>query len=146
MVLESVSIENAEAEKFALALLMSPRSDGVWQAAAGKLFEYSGDPKPEKNIHHAALQKFGPQVAPPLVGQRDRNKQQQRIVKPIVTKQIAVIGKDRPKPAMSIRAPRSYIVQDGDSLWKIAKRFKIDIDKLKDLNKLDSDFLKPERR
>jgi LysM repeat protein len=36
-----------------------------------------------------------------------------------------------------------YIVQDGDSLWKIAKRFSVKIEEIRELNKLKSDFLKP---
>lgn len=142
-VLNLLVVKTPEAEKFALALLMSPRSDGVWQLAASKLFDYAGDLKPEKNIHHAALQKFGPQLTHPLATQLERERNKQRIVKPIISKPIAAIAKERVKPSMPMRTIRSYIVQEGDSLWKIAKKFKIDIDKLKDLNRLDSDFLKP---
>lgn len=36
-----------------------------------------------------------------------------------------------------------YIVQEGDSLWKIAKKFQITIDHLMDINDLDHEKLKP---
>lgn len=35
----------------------------------------------------------------------------------------------------------TYIVQQGDTLWKIAKQFNISVDKIKTVNKLDSDIL-----
>lgn len=40
---------------------------------------------------------------------------------------------------------RFYVVQEGDSLWKIAKRFNVDVEQIKANNRLDSDFLKPGR-
>lgn len=36
-----------------------------------------------------------------------------------------------------------YIVQDGDSLWKISKRFKVPIEEIRALNALKADSLKP---
>lgn len=38
---------------------------------------------------------------------------------------------------------RMYLVQEGDSLWKISRRFNINLDALKSYNKLNSDILKP---
>lgn len=35
-----------------------------------------------------------------------------------------------------------YIVQDGDTLWKIAKRFKVSVDEIRSINVLKSDSLK----
>ena len=34
-----------------------------------------------------------------------------------------------------------YIVQSGDSLWSISKRFGLSVDKLKDINNLSSNLL-----
>lgn len=36
-----------------------------------------------------------------------------------------------------------YIVQDGDNLWKIARRFKVSVDNIRKINQLKNDFLKP---
>lgn len=36
-----------------------------------------------------------------------------------------------------------YIIQDGDSLWKISKRFNVSIEEIRELNKLKTDALKP---
>lgn len=37
----------------------------------------------------------------------------------------------------------TYIVQEGDSLWKIARKYQIEVDDLKKLNALSSDVLQP---
>lgn len=46
-------------------------------------------------------------------------------------------------PKQAVKKDRIYVVQDGDSLWKIANRFKVDVEVLKSYNRLQSDFLKP---
>jgi len=38
---------------------------------------------------------------------------------------------------------RTYVIQEGDSLWKISRKFKVDVEKLKKANNLDSENLKP---
>ncbi|MBI4683770.1 MAG: LysM peptidoglycan-binding domain-containing protein [Nitrospirae bacterium] len=38
--------------------------------------------------------------------------------------------------------PQTYTVRKGDTIYKIAKKFKMDVDELKDINLLDSDKLK----
>ncbi len=44
-----------------------------------------------------------------------------------------------PKPA----AERAYVIQEGDSLWKIARKCKVSIEALKEKNQLQSDLLRP---
>jgi LysM repeat protein len=38
--------------------------------------------------------------------------------------------------------PLIYVVQEGDSLWKIAQRFGVKVDEIKRLNHFKSDSLK----
>jgi serpin B len=45
-----------------------------------------------------------------------------------------------PQPPASFKQ-NTYIVQKGDTLWKISKQFNISIDKIKTVNKLNSDIL-----
>jgi LysM repeat protein len=52
---------------------------------------------------------------------------------------IAVVTTPPPTPKKSLL----YIVQDGDSLWKISKRFKVPMEDIRALNGLKNDNLKP---
>lgn len=131
-----------EAEQYALAQLSSPRSDEVWQVAASRLYDFAGESLPEKSLHHAALMRFVPSSIPSAPNARQQGEKKIQAPPP---KQDAV-----PVPSTAInKAPqittrnRVYVIREGDSLWKIAKLHKTDIDTLKDFNKLESDFLKP---
>lgn len=130
-ILSLLDHKTLEAEKFATLLLISPRNDHVWQLAAQKLYEFAGEPLPQTNLHHAALARFLriPARNMPVQTTVTREIQPSNIA---MNRSIAVMGNHR-----------IYVVQDGDSLWKIARRFKIDTEKLKEYNKLKSDFLKP---
>ena len=46
-------------------------------------------------------------------------------------------------PSSLKKQERTYIVQEGDSLWKISKKFNVDIDRLRAYNQLQTDALKP---
>lgn len=158
--LELLSEKNLESEKYAKDLLTSPRSDAVWQIAASKLFQYAGEATPEKNVHHLAIRRFIPeyaQVVTETVAEKQPKKveikQSNKIVKPIepkpiVSKQhlkkpIEKVSVSKLPPPQQKRKDRLYIVQEGDSLWKISRRFNVNIDTLRSYNKLKSDALKP---
>lgn len=142
-----------EAKEFALGLLTSPRSDAVWQAAANRLYDLSGEVKPDKNVHHAALLRFVPQSSRVVTASQAPRKEKSPSIKATPATAPTKVAKadPTPKPTKAIKAiskpktpkGRSYKVQEGDSLWKIAKRFKVDIEVLKKHNHLQSDFLKP---
>lgn len=53
-------------------------------------------------------------------------------------KKMAVEKKPEPSFKESV-----YIVQEGDNLWKISRRFHVDVEKIKKQNRLESDTLKP---
>lgn len=120
-----------DSEQFAMTLLTSPRSDQVWQLAAFRLYDYAGEPKPDKNLHHAALTRFVPLVPPVIVPAVNKLKPKETIV----LRQVS-----------SSKVPyrsQQYIIQEGDSLWKISRRFHVEIETLKKFNHLETDFLKP---
>lgn len=53
-----------------------------------------------------------------------------------------VVNKVAPKPAVKPAARKTYKVVKGDTLWGIANRNKLTVNKLKSLNKLNSNLIK----
>jgi hypothetical protein len=97
-------------------LLLTPRNDAIWKKAAEKLYAFSGLPMPEPFDHDLTVQTFFPQAKPPAAAVKAT------------------------KPSGNSKA---YIVQQGDSLWKIAKKHKVSIEALKEKNHLESEKLRP---
>lgn len=139
--LELLDRKTLEGGQFAVALLTSPRSDTVWQRAAARLYEYSGEPMPQKDPRQAALARF----APGYKGEEPKVVSSPMPVPtpaPLPPKPVAIAPK---KPIIPQRQDRVYVVQDGDSLWKISRRFNVDMDVIRAYNQLDSDILRPGR-
>jgi hypothetical protein len=138
-----------ESEKYAMDLLTSPRSDIVWKNAAAKLFQYAGEAVPEKNLHHHAMTRFMPGeglIQLPL----EKPTTQKMVPKPVQAKpvsqkkssaKVVVAPKTTSKPVP--KKDRLYIVQEGDTLWKISRRFNVGMDDLRNHNKLQKDALQP---
>lgn len=160
MMLELLDQKNPETERFARSLLVSPRSDAVWKMAATRLYTYVKEPIPETYLHEKALARFVPGQAPFVALTTSQTPKEPKKTstalssskpvpppssKPLAStpkpKEIAVAAKVPPKP--QIKPDLSYVVQDGDTLWKISKRFKVDVDAVRKLNRLDNDTLKP---
>ncbi len=109
-------------ESFAKGLLVSPRTDMVWKKAATVLFALAQEPLPEPYDHRLALQRFFPTPQDP--------------VSPI---KIAT-----PLPIASTPIQKKlYTIEQGDNLWKIARKFHVSIDELKRVNHLETEKLKP---
>jgi len=137
MILSLLTEKTAESGKFALALLTSPRGDAVWQMAAIRLYGYADEEIPEKFQHHAALSRFLPANMLYKIPTDAPHVEPLKEFQVVEKNQVEIQAKEiQPKESL-------YIVQDGDSLWKISRRFDVDIDVLKRHNQLISDFLKP---
>lgn len=63
------------------------------------------------------------------------------VEKAVAGTQASAKRKSSPSAAYSI--PKLYVVRTGDSLWKIARAFQVDVEKLKAYNALQSDRLHP---
>jgi len=65
----------------------------------------------------------------------------------IPSKEINNLRSTKLKPSQHIllkqTAPKSYSVRKGDNIYKIARRFNVDLDELRDINSLETDLLKP---
>jgi len=128
-----------ESVRFCVELLRSPRSDAIWQASAAKLYAFSGeessaDPK-------TALARFAP-TAPPI-------KMEPESAPPAPV--AAAVPPPAPVKAAAAAAPvkaapaemKLHVVKEGESLWKIARQYKIKLDDLVKLNDLEKDRLFP---
>ncbi len=103
-------------------LITSPRSDAVWKKAAECLYLFAQIPLPDPYDHRMTLTTFAGASfpAPP-----------KPIPKPI-----------QEEPPPSKQAPLKHTIQRGDNLWKIARRYKVSIQALREANHLESDKLR----
>lgn len=163
-ILQLLDEKKPEAEQFALSVLTGPRSDDVWKAAAIRLYSYANEPFPEKYSYNDAINRFAPKTKkgsnvenvqvsaavpppvpkpsspPPVAVSKPRTNQPPQ---PTKNKAIAEAPLPVKKPIIQSRPERVYVVQEGDSLWKIARRFNVDVDHLKSINKIDKETLRP---
>ncbi len=107
---------------FAKELLLSPRSDAVQKGAAIKLYALANIPPPDPYDHSLAVERFAPES----------------LIKKVEAKPQSV-----PVP---VAQKRFHIVQQGDSLWKIARKYQTTVLALKQHNKLDTDRLRPGKK
>ncbi|MDE3046357.1 MAG: LysM peptidoglycan-binding domain-containing protein [Verrucomicrobiota bacterium] len=110
-----------EAAAFCSSLLQSPRGDAVWQAATQKLYAFAGEPMPETFDAKTTLSHFG------------------------LAKSEAKL---EPKPApvaaqQPAAAARYHTVKEGESLWKIARQYKVKPEDVAKTNGLDRDKIFP---
>ena len=128
-VLDSADLMEKNTIALAKALLCSTRGERVFKVAAEKLYAHVGESIPQEFNLLKAIQRFCPealrqsplpvpQTLPPLTIQPSQKTERKSTKK-------------------------GYIVQDGDSLWKIAKKYRTSIDSLKEINHLESERLKP---
>lgn len=126
-VLEGLQAKPELLKQFALGLLKSPRSDEVWQKASSVLCLQanlnSGDYSREKLLEY-----FG--VNTP---------EKKLVIAPVVPEKPMIADKKAAPAASEV----VYVVQSGDSLWTISKKFRVDIATIKKHNQLQSDALKP---
>ncbi|MBA2369748.1 MAG: LysM peptidoglycan-binding domain-containing protein [Candidatus Protochlamydia sp.] len=143
-ILQLLSDKTEESESFAKEMLSSPRSAGVWKAAAVRLLDYAGESMPKGWNYQMALSRFIPEKVP--------------VAKPELGRGILTAAADVPKPVpiaakaipvkaavktVKVKEEQLYTVQEGDTLWKISRLFKADVEEIKKMNKLKSAAIKP---
>ena len=110
--------------KLAQLLLNSPRSDTVRDMASDKLAAYG-----ESTFHLKKAAEY-------LLTKEQKKPED-------VPKATHLPAKITPVLKAAPLKAKTYIVQEGDSLWKISRKFRVDIDALKACNRLSSDCLQP---
>ncbi len=123
--LDLFSVKMGSLDTFLKEIITSPRSDAIWKKAAEKLYAFAGLPCPEPYDHMATLQTFA----------KDRL--------PAVAKAAVTSAPPKPVSAAPAKPQRKHVIQTGENLWKIARKYKVSIDDLKKANHLDTDKLRP---
>lgn len=113
-ILRLLDQKSEDARQFTSSLISLPRGIEVRRLAEARLEEYKG-------------------VQPVI---------QEKVLTSLKPKEVVRLKIPAKKPEM-IKKERIYIVQEGDSLWKIAKKFQLNVDFLKSYNRLVSDLLQP---
>jgi LysM repeat protein len=124
-ILRLTTDKSPEAEKFIQEIIKSPRSDKVHELASLRQYEFSGEKAPVKYDQQTVSKQFFPKIP-----------QQKIIAKQEVQQPL-------PPSKPPLKREIMHTVQEGDSLWKISRKYKIDIDQIRKYNRLQSDFLKP---
>lgn len=157
-----------EGELFAKEMLGSPRSTNVWKQAARWLYAHVQESMPQEWNYSLVLARFLPEKLKKKEGEGRVNtsvfassvkskpkeisskpvtaanpKKKAATSSPSLNLSAAIANKqllDRKKKPEA-NAAQTYTVQEGDSLWKISRRFKVSIEALKVANGLSSDAL-----
>jgi hypothetical protein len=115
-ILEKIEIDTEFIENFCIELLKSPRSDEIWEKSAVKLYSSLGEKLPEPFDHRRTLARFD----------------QSFEIKEKLTQIEPIIKHEQLETDL-------YIVKDGDNLWKIARKFKVELKELIKANNLTFD-------
>ncbi|MBS0625058.1 MAG: LysM peptidoglycan-binding domain-containing protein [Verrucomicrobia bacterium] len=110
-------LKGEEADTFCLELLKSPRSDAVWEKSASLLYARSGETAPAPFDLRAALARFAPSQSMPVPA--------------------------APAPVAEESPWIHHTVKDGESLWKIARQYKMKVEEISKANDLEKDRIFP---
>lgn len=127
LILDLLSKKTEDVEQFCFELIKSSRADEVWKKSAQLLYRFEGEELKEPYDHKETLKRF---VLSKVLQEKwgEKEKELKPLAEVVFGKKSNVI---------------SYTVEDGDTLWKIARRYKIDIDELIEYNHLKTDCIYP---
>lgn len=112
--------------RFLKMIIRSPRSDCLWEKAADRLFQEAGLPIPDPYDHTITLKTFA--------------------LDPVHSLQNPDLPKSSlqqtPKSSPPTITHKKHIVEKGDCLWKIARKYQISLDALTQANQLKTDALR----
>jgi hypothetical protein len=137
---------------FCLALLQSPRSDAVRKKSAELLYRMAGESMPEPYRYEEVVRRFIPAppepTSMPVQNGSDQVQkppapvqQEKKPSPPVQIKSIAVPQKAIPQ-SMPGQVP-AHVVQEGETLWKIARIYRVRIEDLIEMNHLEKETIHP---
>ncbi len=145
-VLSVLKDDDRQTKEYALKLFLSPRRNDVRQAAQSKLCGIL-HLNPEEETRDSLLKRMGMASVPaksaptpvPLVTKKPAAVLPPKpVAKPKeVVKRVSEPVKPKPKPLLV------HIVRPKESLWSISRKYKVDVEKIKKANHLNSDRLSP---
>lgn len=116
--LDLLDQKTEEAERLCLELLQSPRTDLVYSKAAQLLYQFADEPCPSPMDLKIALNRF-------------------------LSKEVKQeISKPAPL-AVESRAYKEHVVKEGESLWKIARQYKVKPEEIAKVNHMEKDRIYP---
>ena len=128
--------------KAAKELLISPRGDELRKRAASLLYSSVSEPFPEIYDHLAAVERFCPEALP-------KSAVQPSLVIVEAKAALEAVAFETTKGAKSgLPTPKTrvHVIQEGDSLWKISRKYKVSIEEIKKLNSMDTEKLRAGRK
>jgi len=128
ILIDMISEKHLDLERFLKELAYSVRSDFVRHKAGMKLYALVGGEPPSPYDHSEALKRFVPAVKKTQIQMQD----------PFLLYQGANASTLTPKSSN-----RTHQVKEGETLWKISRRYKIDVETLIQANNLESEYALP---
>lgn len=120
-------------EAFCKELLLSPRSDEVLKAAAVKLYHLAGEALPDPYNHSLVLRRFFPE--------------REDLPAETLPEPIKPTGKTEIlDQVLSIKPKRIHVVQPGENLWKISRKYRVPIEDIMKANRLETERIRPGRQ
>lgn len=120
-VLDLYPEKNNSLEALAKELVASPRTDAVWRRAAAVLYAFSGESLPEPYDHSLVVRRYFPQPQ----------------------KELSFPFESVPHKAIVKTSRKMHTVEPGESLWKIARKYRVSVEELMQVNHLETERLRP---
>lgn len=127
--LQSHKDQKERAQFLAKEILVSLRSDSVRQKAAEVLYASVEEAFPPSYDYKTVLYRFCPE----------------KVVEPVEAIQVSPVIVTAPLQENSTPKKNIHRIQDGDSLWKISRKYKVSVESIMKLNHLESDRLRSGR-
>lgn len=120
-VLNCLSEPTKESWALVSNLLRQPRSNQVWHKAASLLYAWKGLEGPQEFDYKKVMKEFFP-------GEEKNFEDREEFAN---------------EEGLEKELYVTHVVAEGDSLWRISKQYGVEIEKIKQMNALSSDFIKP---